>query len=112
MGTFQPPPLTPSPTRQGAQQWLDGHSLAEAGLWQMAGQNGHANGIRSAAGLNKPRVQIASSRLPDKSSHAKGSGIAFRHHNRPVLLRLQSLVFICKRIMRPTMTSPWQHESH
>ena len=55
VGTFQPPPLTPSPPRQGgeaahaAAPWPDGHDLAEAGLSQHRAslQNGHANGTRS-----------------------------------------------------------------
>ncbi len=46
MGTFQPPPLTPSPPRQGQRQ--DSHALAEEGFGQprTAKQDGHANGTR------------------------------------------------------------------
>ena len=62
VGTFQPPPLTPSPPRQGgkaahaAAPWPDGHDLAETGLsHHRAGlQNGHANGTRSASSFLQP----------------------------------------------------------
>jgi hypothetical protein len=57
VGTFQPPPLTPSPPRQGenrgqngqaAPPWPDSQALAEAGLGHpsIRLQNGHANGTR------------------------------------------------------------------